>query len=578
VALAAPERPAPRRAAARWWVPPGLRGYRRSWLTGDVVAGLTLAAVAIPECMGYTRIVATPAVTGLYTLLLPIAGFALLGSSRHLVVGADSATAAILFAGLTGLAQPNSSTWLELASAGALLTAVLLVVARVVRLGFLADFLSRTVLVGFLSGVGVTLLVRELPDMLGLAVGPGDSAPRLVATARELPAVHLPTLAVAAGVLLVILLSERLDRRVPGALLAIALAIAAAWALQLDRYGVALVGSVPPGLPALEVPRVPLGDLAQLGATALSMFLVILAQSSATARSFAEQFDEPLDENRDLVALGAANALAGLSGTFVVNGSPTKTAVVAGAGGRTPLAQLVTAGATLAVLLVGTEAIAHLPEAALAALVFLIGAKLIDVGSLRQMYRLTRGAFAVAVGTLLGVVFLGVERGILLAIALSVLDHLRREYHPTDVVLTRADGHWKARPADPGAETAPGLIVYRFAAPLFFANADYFAARVQALVVGAPHPVSWLVLDLVSLGDVDYTGGLRLAATVARLQRAGITVALAEADALGNELERYGIAAQVGAGRIFPTVSAAADAFDAGTGGAPHVEPVAPAA
>jgi sulfate permease, SulP family len=220
----------------------------------------------------------------------------------------------------------------------------------------------------------------------------------------------------------VILLSERLDRRVPGALLAVALAIAAAWALQLDRYGVALVGSVPPGLPALEVPRVPLGDLAQLGATALSMFLVILAQSSATARSFAEQFDEPLDENRDLVALGAANALAGLSGTFVVNGSPTKTAVVAGAGGRTPLAQLVTAGATLTVLLVGTEAIAHLPEAALAALVFLIGAKLIDVGSLRQMYRLTRGASAVAVGTLLGVVVLGVERGILLAIALSVLE------------------------------------------------------------------------------------------------------------------------------------------------------------
>jgi MFS superfamily sulfate permease-like transporter len=307
------------------------------------------------------------------------------------------------------------------------------------------------------------------------------------------------------------------------------------------------------------------------------MFLVILAQSAATARSFAQKYHEPLDENRDLVALGVANALAGLSSTFVVNGSPTKTAVVASAGGRSQVAQLVTAGVTLAVLLVATVVIEHLPNAALAALVFVIGIKLIDLRALRDLWRLTRGAFAVAIGTLVGVVVLGVEQGIFLAIGLSILDHLRREYHPKDLVLTHVEGHWKARPADAGTETEPGLIVYRFEAQLFFANADYFARRVQDLVSGAPHPVRWLVLDLISLDDVDYTGGLLLESTVARLQQMGVTVALAEVDAVRQELERYGISQRVGASHLFETVQAAVEAFRGGAAGQP-AQRVVPAA
>ncbi len=539
------------------WLPEWTRHYQRAWLRGDVVAGITLAAVAIPECMGYARIAGMPVVTGLYTVLLPIAAFALAGSSWHLVVGADSATAAILYAGLIGLAQPLSDQWLELASATALVTAALLLIARVLQLGFLADFLSRTVLIGFLSGVGITLVVEELPDMLGVPTQGGGVVAEVLDTVRELSATQPAAVALAVGVLAVIVLMQRFAPRMPAALLAVALAILATWALQLPQHGLQVVGTVPPGLPTLRVPNPPLDDALPLVSVGAAILLVILAQSAATSRSFAQTHDEPLDENRDLVGLCVANALAGLSSTFVVNGSPTKTAVVDSAGGRTQLAQLVTAGVTLAVLLVLTPLIAYLPNAALAALVFLIGLKLVDVGALRQMWRLTRGAFAVTIGTLLAVVFLGVELGILVAIGLSILDHLRREYHPRDVVLVARDGHLGAKLADPGLETQPGLIVYRFGATLFFGNIDYFSERVQALVAHAPHPVRCLVLDLVSVGDIDYTAGQTLPSIVDRFKRSGISVSLAQADAIQDQLRRYGIAEQVGVDCIFETVQAA---------------------
>ena len=545
----------------KWWLPATLDGYQKAWLGPDLVAGLTLAAISIPECMGYTKIAGTPVVTGLYTILLPIAVFALLGSSRHLVVGADSATAAILFAGLIGLARPGSTEWLALASVAALLTGAFLVLASVFRLGFLADFLSRTVLVGFLSGVGVSLVIGQLPDMLGVAAGGHGFAQHLLAILRALPHTQWPTLLMALAVLAVILLADRFARKVPGPLLAVALAIAGTWLFHLDQHGLAVVGRVQAGLPAFRIPPLSLPNLSHLLPLSASMFLVIVAQSAATARSFAQKYNEPLSENRDLVALGAANAAAGLSGTFVVNGSPTKTAVVDSAGGRTQVSQLATALVVLVVLLFATGLIARLPNAALAALVFLIGVRLVDVRSLRQIYRFRRATFAVALAALLGVVLLGVERGIFLAVGLSILDHLRQEYHPKDVVLRLADGHWQAHKAERGAETEPGLLVYRFQAPLFFANADYFSARLQHLIHGAPNPVQWLVLDLVSMDDIDYTAGLMLAATLERLQKQDITVALAQIGDVRVELDRFGIIERLGTAHLHETVPDAVEAY-----------------
>ncbi len=538
-------------------MPAAFQGYQRSWLGPDLIAGVTLAAIAIPECMGYTKIAGTPVVTGLYTLLLPIIAFALLGSSRHLVVGADSATAAILFAGLVGLAQPFSGQWLTLASLAALLTAVFLVLATVLRLGFLANFLSRTVLVGFLSGVGVSLVLGELPDMLGVSLTQKSLLPSLWELLRDLPQVHPLTLSMSAGVLFVIFLADRFAKKVPGSLLAVALAIAVTWVFHLDRHGLAVVGQVHAGLPVFRLPPLHAAQILHLLPMSASLFLVVLAQSAATSRSFAQKHNETFSANQDLVALGAANALAAISSTFVVNGSPTKTAVVDTAGGRTQVAQLTTAAATLFVLLFATSLIARLPNAALAAFVFLIGVRLVDLKSLRQIYHFRRVTFGVVLATMAAVLFLGVERGIFVAVVLSVVDHLRQEYHPKDVLLLRSDAQWKVTKAEAGAETAPGLLVYRFEAPLFFANADYFSARVQSLVKNAPHPVRVLVLDLVSMDDIDYTAALTLSETVTHLEQQGITVALAQTEDVRTSLNRAGITQQVGTAHIFETVSEA---------------------
>lgn len=544
-----------------WRKSSNFQGYQRAWLMPDVIAGVTLAAVAIPECMGYTKIVGTPVVTGLYTILLPIAAFALLGSSRHLVVGADSATAAMLFAGLTGLAQPLSPHWVALTSAAALITAAFLLLSSVLRLGFLSNFLSRTVLVGFLSGVGVSLVLGQIPDMLGIVTSGSGVWGHVAGTVTHVGQTHAPTFVMAMAVVVLTLVLDRMGSRVPGALVALVLAIATTWAFRLDYHGIVVVGPVVPGVPTLQWPTATLHETLAILPMCASMFLVIVAQSAATARSFAQKYGEPLDEDRDLFALAASNAVAGLSGTFVVNGSPTKTGIVDAGGSRTQVAQLATAVVVMSVLLFATRLIERIPAAALAGLVFLVGLKLIDVRSLRQIYRFRILTFMVALATLAAVVSLGVERGIFVAIVLSVLDHLRQEYHPKDVVLTAPGGNWQAVTAEPGCETEPGLIVYRFEAPLFFANADYFAARVQQLVASAPHRIRWFVLDLVSMNDLDYTGGLTLATAVEQLRQQTITVGLVGADDIADELENLGITAQIGRDHVFESVRDAVDEY-----------------
>ena len=538
----------------RLWLPVSLRDYQRPWLATDIVAGLTLAAVAIPESMGYSKIAGMPVVTGLYTILLPVVAFALLGSSRRLVIGADSATAAILFAGLFGMAHPTSANWVMLASAAALMTAGLLLVASLLRLGFLANFLSRTVLVGFLSGVGVSLILGQLPDIL--RVTPSGNGPllRFIGTIRSCPHAHTQTLLMSATVIAVIILLERFAKRIPGPLIAVALAIGATWLFHLDRFGLSVVGPVHAGLPPLSVPRVSPSVLMHMFPMTLSMFLVILAQSAATSRSFAQKYNEPLNENQDLMALFVANLLAGVSKTFVVNGSPTKTAVAESAGARTQVAQLVMAALTVIVLLFATSLIAKLPNAALASLVFLIGVRLVNVRALRDIWTFRKSTFAVAMAALAGVVLFGVEQGIFFAIALSILDHLQQEYRPKDGVLTPEGPHWIAVKAAPGIETAPGLIVYRFEAPLFFANADYFVERVKLITAAAPHPVQWLILDMVSMNDIDYTAGLTLLETVKQVQLQGVRVAVAQAEDVHLQMKCLGLMEMIGSNHVYASV------------------------
>ena len=373
-----------------WPVLRGVLPVHRATLTGDLLAGLTLAALAIPEVLGYARIAGMPVVTGLYTLLLPMAAFAVLGASRHLVVAADSATAALLAAALVRLAAPQSATYVGLAGLAALLTGGLLLLARLARLGFLANFLSRTVLLGFLTGVGIQVAIGQLPDMLGVSAPSPHTVIKLGETVAALPHAHPVTVAVSLGVIAVVLAARMIARRIPGALLAAAGAIIVSWAAGLAAHGVAVLGPVPRGLPGFTLPTLRLHDAVALLGTAASIGIVILAQSAATSRAYAAKHGEPFSTDTDLTGLGVANVAAAFTGTFVVNGSPTKTQIVDDAGGRSQVASLTTGAIAVLVLLVATGPLRYLPNAALAAVVFLIGAQLVDIRGMRRIRAVRR--------------------------------------------------------------------------------------------------------------------------------------------------------------------------------------------
>ena len=541
----------------------GILPLDRSRLPVDLLAGTTLAALGIPEVMGYAKIAGMPVVTGLYTILIPIAIFAVLGSSRHLVVGADSATAAILAAGLAPLAAAGSSEYVALASGVAIITGVVLVVARVVRLGFLADFLSRSVLIGFLTGVGIQVAMGQVSGMLGVSDGSGGTVEKFVTTLSNVGDTNTTTLLVSLGVLVVILGCRKIDKRIPGALIAVVGAIFVSWKWDLLADGVTTLGPVPGGLPSVGLPDIGGKDLPSLLATVGAIVLVILAQSAATSRAYAAKYQEQFSENTDLVGLGAANAAAGLTGTFVVNGSPTKTQMVDTAGGRSQLAQLTTAAVVLVVLLFLTKPLQYMPNAVLAAVVFLIGVELVDVAGMKGIWAVRKDEFMIAAVTAALVVVVGVEQGVVLAIVLSILDYVRRGYRPSrNLVVQGPGGHFHGRPLDSDAAVRPGLLVYRFGADLFYANANGFSEDVLALA-GEPG-VRWLCLDASAISDVDYSGWKTLAELHGELAERHVRLVLADvASDVRSELERYGVLAQIGTDAVFPSVGDAVDAFDA---------------
>jgi SulP family sulfate permease len=494
-------------------------------------------------------------VTGLYTILIPIAVFALLGSSRHLVVGADSATAAILAAGLAGLAASGSSEYVALGAGVALVTGVVLIVARLIRLGFLADFLSRSVLIGFLTGVGIQVAMGQVGGMLGVPSGTGGTLSKFWGTLQNIGDTNTTTLAVSVGVLVVILGAKKIDKRIPGALIAVIGAIAVSWYWDLAADGVSTLGPVPGGLPAFGRPDVGWSDLGPLAGTVGAIFLVILAQSAATSRAYAARYQEQFSENVDLVGLGAANLAAGLTGTFVVNGSPTKTQMVDSAGGRSEVSQLTTAAVVLVVLLFLTKPLQYMPNAVLAAVVFLIGVELVDMVGMRGIWRVRKDEFLIAALTALVVVVIGVEQGVLLAIVLSVLDYVRRGYHPNaSLIVPGPKGHLHSRPIDSGLATAPGLIVFRFGADLFYANANGFTTDALALAAGPG--VEWLCIDAGGIADIDYSGWKTLEELRSNLDGRQVRLVLADVqEPVRAELDRYGLTQELGSDAFYPSVA-----------------------
>jgi high affinity sulfate transporter 1 len=540
----------------------GILPIERSRVPAEALAGLTLAALGIPAVLGYAKIAGMPLVTGLYTMLLPMAVYAVLGSSRHLVVAADSATAVILAAALTGLAAVGSERYVRLAGLAALLTAAMLLAARLARLSFLANFLSRTVLVGFLTGVGIQVAVSQLPDMLGVTAAGGETLPKLVDTIRALPHVHWADVALSIGVIVVVVVARRINRRIPGLLIAVIIAIVVSWAAGLAAHGVAVVGPVPRGLPSLGLPALGWHDVRALLGTALSMFVVIMAQSAATSRAYAARYGEPFSEATDLVGLSAANAAAAFSGTFVVNGSPTKTQIADSAGGRSQLSQLTAFAVVLLVLVLLTGPLAYLPDAALAAVVFVIAIELIDLLGMRRILALRKHEFAVALLAMAAVVALGVEYGIVIAIIASIIDHLRHSYHPLNCVLVKSpDGHWQPVPAEPGARTREGLVAYRFGTSLYYANASRLLEDVVALT-GHGGPVHWLIIDCAAIGDVDYTASAVLIEVVEHAHQQNVRLVFCSVlGPVRQQLDRYGISNALGQDAYFATPGEALDAF-----------------
>jgi len=522
----------------------------------DALAGLSLASMSIPQVLGYTRIAGTPVVTGLYTLLVPLVAFAAFGSSRHLVVAADSATAAILAAGLVPLAAPGSPHYMDLVATVALLTAAMLLLARIFRLGFLADFLSRTVLVGFLAGVGLQVGVSVSGEMLGVPFTTHRTPLQLAELAANARDAHAPTLALAFVVVAAILAGRRLVPRLPVPLIAVVAAIGASLAFDFAGRGIAVIGTVPGGLPPAVLPHVGWAEALAALPIAASCFVVIVAQSAATARALAVRHNERVDENADLLGLAAANAGAALTGAFVVNGSPTQTEMADRIGARTQLAQLVAAAAVLLVLLLLTAPLAYLPRAVLAGIVFTIAVALIDPRALFGIRRESPGEFALAVITAAAVALFGVQQGILLAIALSLLRHVRHSYRPHTMVLVHdPDGGMKPVATTHGVETEPGIIVYHFGADLFYANESRFVDEVETLVHTAPTPARVVVVDAGAITNIDYSAASAVRDLVAGLRNARVTLIFGRVSAsLRADMERHGIVAAVGASAVFTTL------------------------
>ena len=522
----------------------------------DVLAGFTLAAMNIPQVLGYTKIAGTPVVSGLYTLLLPVVAFAAFGSSRYLVVAADSATAAILAGGVLPMAPVASPHYVELAGMVALLAAGFLLIARLLKLGFIADFLSQTVLAGFLTGVGIQVGIAVLGEMLGVPVDTHKTLEQLARVVSGLGEAHLGTMGISAAVVAVIVLSHRISPQLPGPLFAVAGATAASAVFDFAGHGVNVIGPVMGGLPRLRLPLVSGAEVIALLPVAASCFVMIVAQSAATARAYAFRHREALDENADLGGLSAANVAAAVTGTFVVNGSPTQTAMMDRSGGRSQLAHLVVAALVAIVLLVLTGPLQYLPRCALGAIVFTIALGLVDLRGLRDIQRESPGEFLLAAGTAAVVVAIGVGQGIVLAMAYSLLRHVRHSYRPHSAVLVEdAGASWRPTPAVPGVESAPGLIVFQFGADLFYANAGRFAEDVRGLVDRALTPVRWLIVDAGAITSVDYSAARVLRALVDDLSRGGVVVLLVHAEAsLLGDLRRHRLTDVAAPGRAFNTL------------------------
>ncbi|MGW3650743.1 SulP family inorganic anion transporter [Streptomyces sp. NPDC000878] len=540
-----------------------LLGYRRSWLRGDLLAGVTVAAYLVPQVMAYAGVAGLPPVAGLWAILPALALYALFGSSRLLSVGPESTTALMTATVVGPLAAGDPARYAVLTAALAVTVGLLCLVAWAVRLGFVADLLSRPVLIGYLAGVALIMIVDQLPKLTRVRTTGSGFFPQLWSFVRHLTQTHLPTLLFAAAALAFLFVSARFLRTVPGPLLAVVLATGTVAALGLDdRHGIKVIGDVPAGLPGLAVPD--LTELPHLVLPALGVLLVGYTDFILTARAFTTAESPRLDANQELLALGTANLGAGALHGFPVSSSASRTALAASTGARSQAYSLVAAGAVLAVLLLLSPLLTHTPTAVLGALVVYAAVRMIDLAGFRRLASFRRRELLLALGCLVGVLALDILYGVLVAVGLSVAELLTRVARPHDAVQGLVPGVAGMHDiADyPEARTIPGLLVYRYDSPLFFANAENFHARALAAVDAQEIPVRWFVLNAEANVEVDITALDAVDALRLELTGRGVEFALARVKQdLWHDLSAYGLIKSVGADRIFPTLPTAVAAY-----------------
>lgn len=552
--------------------PPWLRGYRRSWLAADLVAGLTLAAIAVPEQIATARLGNFPASAGLYAFIAGSLAIAMLGAHQHMSVGGDSTITPVFAAGVAAVAASGGTRYAHLVTFVAIVVGIVVAAAGLLRFGWIADFLPSPVVTGVLAGIAIEIAARQLPAVLGTTSGGTTTVGRLEALFDHRSQVNGWAVGIAVIVLVIIVAVEHINRRVPGALAALVLSTASVAILALRSHGVRVLGSFHSGVPSFGVPAIHLSDVRRLTTTVLTVSFLCVVQTAATARSSASS-GSPTDPdpaqglNRDLVAIGAGSILAGLSGSFAVNASPPRSAVVETAGGRTQVSSLVAAGAVVAVL-AAAGLLKDLPQATLGAILLYIASRLFKVGELRRVLAFDRIEFAIAAMTVIVVGFVGIEQGVAAAILLALALRTRLAARPRAEVLGREPhtDHWIPQDIGRPTEEVPGVFVYLLYAPLWYGNASFVTARLRAAVATGHPPIRAVVIDADGIADIDYTGARQLSDLAVEFRQKGVRLAIARASHLvHHDLKRSGLLKSVGQDFVFTTVE---DAVRTLTGGA----------
>lgn len=540
------------------------RSYERRWLRRDLIAGLTVGAMLVPQAMAYANLAGLPAVSGLYAAVLPMFVYALLGSSRQLMVGPESTTAIMTAAAVAPLAAGDPALYAVLAAAAAVIVGIICFAAGLARLGFLADVFSLPTLVGYLTGVGFLMIGGQLEELSGVPVDGDSFVAQAWSFLTDLDQIDWTTFLVGLGTLAFLIVLRVKVPRAPGALIAILMSTVIAVVLGLEADGIILVGDIPSGASGLSLPDVDPSVFADLFPAAAAIAIIAYTDNILTARSFAAKGGYRVDDNQELIALGAVNLTSGLSQGFPISSSGSRTAVGDGVGSRTQAAGAFAALVVILILLLFRPVLENFPEAALAAIIIDAGLRLIDVGAFRRLARYRRSEAVLAVLTTAGVLTFGLLTGVVIAVILSLLVALGRAATPNTAVLGTVpgiDGYHNVE-RYPKAETVPGLIIYRWDAPLSFLNATYFRRQARDLVTDADDPVHWVLVDAEAISDIDSTGIQSLSQLCDFMEEAGVTLAFSRLRSRERlRLSEAGLEERIGREYFFATTRTAVEAY-----------------